>query len=77
MTKKAKPATEEPQGIEEIIGKYVDPENDAAVMALENKLIVNSIQVSRENIHGLIEELKDKGITVVVVDTHPSEYSEE
>jgi hypothetical protein len=76
MSVRTKRSTEEPRDIEDILDKYLDPDNELQSMLFENKLIVNSTQVSRANIDGLIKSLGPLGLTVIVVDYHPSQYTE-
>lgn len=62
--------------VESRIGMWVDPTNELAVKVIGKKIVVNSTQVSKANLDGLMEEFVDSRYTIVVVDYHPSQYTE-
>ena len=64
------PATR-PLSIEEIIGDHVDPSNSLAVRIDGKTVIVNSTQVSRENVDGIVMDLEGTGYSLIVVDRDP------
>lgn len=61
--------------ISQFIGGFVDPSEDIAVRIHEEShtIVVNSTQVSREHINGLLRQIPGSGWTVTVTDSHPSE----
>lgn len=61
--------------ISSFIGGFVDPSEDIAVRIHEEShtIVVNSTQVSREHINGLLRQIPGSGWTVTVTDSHPSE----